>query len=232
MSTRWWTLGVWAAVAASAVYWGLKLFVAPPPLPPSTQVAELGVAARGDLSRLLGVDAPAPVAVAEEPAADARFQLIGVVSPLATRAAGEGLALIAVDGKPAKAFRVGAVIDGQTVLQAVGARSAKLGPRDGAAQVALNIAPPAPAATGTLPLGAVPAIPNGVGTFNGGARPLPPQSQISGPQPMMPPPPVQSQVQRRANAQQGQAPLQPTPYQDQSLPPPQSVNPHEPTDLR
>jgi general secretion pathway protein C len=154
MSTRWWTLGVWAAVAASALYWGLKLFVVPPRLPPHTQVAELGVAARADLSRLLGVDAPKPVVNAEEPPADARFQLLGVFSPQAPKAAREGVALIAVDGKPAKAFRVGAVIEGQTVLQGVGARSAKLGPRDGAASVALNIAPQAPAATGTLPSGA------------------------------------------------------------------------------
>jgi general secretion pathway protein C len=154
MSTRWWTLGVWAAVAASALYWGLKLLVVPPPLPPQTQVAELGVAARADLSRLLGVDAPKPIVNAEEPPADARFQLLGVFSPQAPKAAREGVALIAVDGKPAKAFRVGAVIDGQTVLQGVGARSARLGPRDGAASVALNIAPQAPAATGTLPSGA------------------------------------------------------------------------------
>lgn len=152
MSSRWWTLGVWALAAASAAFWGLRLFVASPPLPPHTQTAGTGAALRGDLSRLLGVDAPPPVAeTTPEPAPDARFQLIGVVSPRSPQAAREGLALIAVDGKPPKAFRVGAVVDGQTVLKTVGLRGATLGPRDGAAVVALNLPPPAPAATGALP---------------------------------------------------------------------------------
>ena len=88
-----------------------------------------GRAARGDLTRLLGVD-PAPVvaAAAPEPAADARFKLVGVVSPRSPQAAREGLALIAVDGKPPRAYRVGAVVDGPNVLQAVNARGATLGP--------------------------------------------------------------------------------------------------------
>jgi general secretion pathway protein C len=201
MSTRWWTLGVWAVAAASALYWGLKLFVAPPPLPPRSQVADLAVAARGDLSRLLGVDAPALVATAEEPPADARFQLVGVFSPLASRAAREGLALIAVDGKPARAFRVGAVVEGQTVLQAVSLRGAKLGPRDGATQVALNIVPPAPAATGTLPLANGPGIPNNPAPYAGGPRPVTPQSQTLNP----PSPPSLTRAQRRAQSVQPQA---------------------------
>ncbi len=151
LSARWWTLAVWALAAASALFWGLKLFVKPPAAPPHTQVADTGLAARGDLSRLLGADAPPPVLANAEPVADARFQLIGVVSPRPRNAAREGLALIAVDGKPARAYRVGASVDGDTVLQTVGARGVTLGPRDGAALVALNLAPPPLAATGTLP---------------------------------------------------------------------------------
>jgi general secretion pathway protein C len=159
MSARWWTLVVWALAAASAAFWGLRLFVAAPPVPPNARTAEVTPAVRGDLTRLFGVDAPPPVAeAAPEPAADARFQLIGVVSPRAARAAGEGLALIAVDGKPARAYRVGAVVDGTQVLKSVHARGAMLGTRDGPAAVALNLAPPAPAATGSLPpAGAAPA---------------------------------------------------------------------------
>jgi general secretion pathway protein C len=147
---RWTTLAVWAQVAASAVYWGLQLFVAARDAPPRTQMAQPATVAHGDLARLLGADAPPPAA-APEPAADARYQLIGVVSPRAARAGREGLALIAVDGKPAKAFRVGAVVDGQTVLKSVSARGAMLGMADGVAGVTLNIPPPAPAATGALP---------------------------------------------------------------------------------
>ena len=149
---------VWALVAGSALFWGLKLTSRPLPVPPQTQVAAPGVALQGDLTRLLGAEAPAPVAeAAPAPATDARFALIGVVNPKAARAAREGLALIAVDGKPPRAYRVGAVIEGTHVLKAVSARGATLDLKDGGAQVALSIAPPAPAATGTLPGAGAPA---------------------------------------------------------------------------
>ena len=150
MLARGWAFGVWALVAAAALYWGLKLFVKAPPAPPQAVLATSASGARGDLTRLFGADA-APPAAEPQPAADARFQLLGVLSPRSAAAAQEGLALIAVDGKPAKAFRVGAQVEGDTVLQAVRARGATLGPRGGPAGVALEIAPPAPAATGTLP---------------------------------------------------------------------------------
>ena len=156
MLARWVTFFVWAAVAATALFWGLRLVVKPAPAPAHLQVADGTAALRGDLTRLLGVDAPVAMAdAAPEPAADARFNLVGVVSPRASLsaplAAREGLALIAVDGKPPRAYRVGAVVDGQTVLQSVQPRGAALGLRDGPVQVALKIAPPAPAAMGTLP---------------------------------------------------------------------------------
>jgi len=154
MLARGWSFGVWALVAGSALFWGLRLFVKAPQVPAQTVVAELGAGARGDLSRVFGPDPVAAVASAEpEPAADARFQLIGVVSPhrsqSSSQSSNQGVALIAVDGKPAKAYRVGAVVDGQTVLQSVRARGAELGPRGGAVQVALDLAAPAAAATGT-----------------------------------------------------------------------------------
>ncbi len=197
MSARWWTVGVWALAAGSALFWAFKVFVTPPAAPPHTQTAAPTVALRGDLTRLLGADAapPSPVA-AEEPVADARFQLVGVVSPRSPRAAKEGLALIAVDGKPPKAFRVGAVVDGTTVLQSVAARGVTLGPRDGAAAVALNLAPPAPAATGTLPSvggGTAPAL-----------RPLRPQP---GGVVMRPPVQVEQQEQMEADAEPPPPPL-------------------------
>jgi general secretion pathway protein C len=161
MLARWVTFLVWAGVAGSAVAWGLKIFVQPPAAPPQALVAETGRAAHGDLTRLLGVDPPAPVAAtAPVPAADARFKLVGVVSPRSPQAAREGLALIAVDGKPPRAYRVGAVVDGAHVLQAVNPRGATLGPADGTALVALKLPPPSAAATGVLPpAGRVGAVP-------------------------------------------------------------------------
>lgn len=153
MTARWWTLGVWALAAGSALYWGLQVFVKPPAAPAHTQTAAATPTLHGDLTRLLGLDPPPPpptAAEAEVPT-DARFQLIGVLSPPARQAAREGVALIAVDGKPAKAYHVGAVVEGNNVLQTVAARGVTLGPRNGPAVVALNLPPPAPAATGTLP---------------------------------------------------------------------------------
>jgi general secretion pathway protein C len=156
MVTRWLAFAVWAAVAASAVAWGLRLFVASPPVPAHASVA-LPAPAVGDLARLFGAEpVPEPDEAGPEPVADARFQLIGVVAPRSPSAAREGVALISVDGKPPRAFRVGATVEGEQVLQSVQQRGATLGPRGGAAMVALSIPPPAPAATGTLPAAGVP----------------------------------------------------------------------------
>ena len=120
MTARWFTFFVWAAAAASAMFWGLKVLVKPPPGPPLVQVATGQGAPRGDLTRLLGVDAaPAGPGGSQEPPPDGRFSLIGVVSPRATQAAVEGVALISVDGKPAKAFRIGAVVDGEPLVALV-----------------------------------------------------------------------------------------------------------------
>ena len=100
---------------------------------------------------------------ADAAAADAsRFRLIGLaankVSDGDTRA-GKGLALIAVDDKPARAFRAGDVIDGQRVVQSVNANSVKIGMPQGPALITLQ-APLLPGpATGSLPPVAVSARP-------------------------------------------------------------------------
>ena len=202
MLQRWFTFFVGAALAASALFWALKLMVKAPQAPPQVQVAGSAVVAGTDLSRLLGVDAPAPVATATpEPAADARFNLVGVLSPPAAQAVREGVALIAVDGKPARAFRVGAVVDGQNVLQSVNARGAALGPRDGPSQIALRIAPPNSAATGQLPSAYPPSALPGAGS----PRPGMPQT--------MPPVPIQ-QPSQQAPPQLAPQPMpQPVPQQ-------------------
>jgi general secretion pathway protein C len=192
MMTRAWAFGLWAAAAASAVFWGLKLFVTPVPAPPFAAVAATAPSPRGDLSRLFGVDA-APLAAPEAapPPESDRFALIGVVAPRAGAGAGEGVALIAVDGKSPRAYRVGAVIDGDTVLQGVSARGASLGPRGGAAVVALDLPPPAPAATGVPQpaAGAVftpPPLPMPAARPPSARAGVPPQLQPPRPQPQMP----------------------------------------------
>ena len=143
---------IWALVAASAVFWGLRLLVRAPAAPPNAVAVGDAAAVRVDLTRLLGaapVAAPVAVAVAE---ASSRFRLIGIMAPKATAAAGHraGVALIAVDGKLPKAYAVGASLDGDLVLQSVSLRTAAIGPSQGAATVTLELPLLPAAATGTL----------------------------------------------------------------------------------
>jgi general secretion pathway protein C len=166
MLLRWTTLLVWALVAGSAVAWGLKLFVQPAAVPSGTPVVDMGAPLQADLTRLLGADPPPPAAEAEAapPPASSRFALLGVVaprSPFPNAGRREGVALIAIDGQPPKAYRVGARVEGDTYLLAVNQRGAELGPKGSQSQFALALPPPAPAATGTLPgVGAgVPGVP-------------------------------------------------------------------------
>lgn len=145
---------IWALVAATAVFWGMRLLVRAPAAPAHAVPVGASVAVRGDLTRLLGAAPVASVAAVAAPEASARFRLLGVMAPKnnpKAQASGQGIALIAVDGKPPKAFAVGARLDTDLVLQAVSLRTASIGPAEGAASVKLEIpALPAPA-TGSLP---------------------------------------------------------------------------------
>jgi len=141
---------VWALVAATAVFWGLRMLVRPQPAPAFAMAVGDGAAVRGDLSRLLGatpVAAAGPAMAAPELAS--RFKLIGVMAN--KQRDGSGYALIAVDAKPARAYPVGARLDGDIVLQAVSLRTASIGPAQGSPAATLEVPVlPAPA-TGTLP---------------------------------------------------------------------------------
>ena len=112
--------------AASAVYWGLKWPGAGAPSAASSVLAaEAAPANPQALARALGggnaVAAPqAAVVVAASVAG--RLSLVGVV---ANRSHG-GAALISIDGKPARPYRVGARVDDALVLQSVAPRRAVL----------------------------------------------------------------------------------------------------------
>jgi general secretion pathway protein C len=140
---------VWAAVAASVMFWGLRLVVGAPRAPAHTSAVNVQAAANGDLSRLLGRE-PVVAAAPVQAEASNRFRLVGVVAPKVA-STGEGLALISVDGKPARHYRVGTAVDGGTMLLSVSARGAELGPSGGPAIATLNLPPPPTAATGVLP---------------------------------------------------------------------------------
>ena len=76
------------------------------------------------LGRVLGGVGPDAAAALPLASVVSRFALVGV---LAGRSSGTGAALIAVDSRPAKPFRVGAQVDAGLVLQSVGQRQARLG---------------------------------------------------------------------------------------------------------
>jgi general secretion pathway protein C len=113
--------------AASMTYWALK-WSASTDLQ-STPVAMVDTVP-GDtqaLARLMGAVSAVSVA-SPSPGAATRFVLLGV---LAGRGAG-GAALISLDGKPARPYKVGSPVVDNWVLQSVVARRAVLAPRDNA----------------------------------------------------------------------------------------------------
>lgn len=161
MASRLLTFAVWVVVLATALFWGLKVFVQKPGLPPQAQLPARGLAMGGELKRLLGTSVVAVVQEEEAEETSDRFRLLGVVAPRGASLSAQGVALIAVGDEPAKAWRTGAVVDGETVLLSVDKRSVKLGPRGGPATTELKLPEPEVAATG--PVG---------GFSGGGVRPL------------------------------------------------------------
>ncbi|MFY9478511.1 MAG: hypothetical protein WAQ08_12765 [Aquabacterium sp.] len=153
MVSRILALLVWAAVAASLAYWGLRWMARPAAVPPGTSsVALSSTPPRSDVTRLLSPPANAayePSAPSQQAMLASRLQLVGVVAP---RRQGEsGVALLVVDGKPARAYKTGHAIDGDLVLQSVTQQGVQIGPSGGPAAVNLNLPLLPPAATGTLP---------------------------------------------------------------------------------
>ena len=117
---------LWCAAAASAVFWVLNYpsgsAVQGVPVVQSSDPATTASALQPSvlLARAWGVQAPVPeVSIAQS----SRFQLWGVVAG----ASGQGSALIAVDGQPPRAFRVGQTVADGVVLQSLGRMQAQLG---------------------------------------------------------------------------------------------------------
>lgn len=204
---------VWAALAASVVFWTLRLAGSSPVAPAHTVPVGDVFVPNADLTRLFGTE-PAPAAEAPAPALSSRFRLIGLAAPRLVGA--PGIALISVDGKPARAYRLGATIEDDLVLQSVESRAVALGSRGASPSVHLELPPLAPAATGTL------APPQqGLEDATAASLPppvpapvaVPPPVQVPQPPPVLIPAPVFPQPQ--AGIPQGQNPMRPSP-----VPPP------------
>ena len=103
--------------------------------------------------RLLSGPAPAPDAQqmpTQQAALAARVQLLGVVAPRGS-SNGPGVALLVVDGKPARAFKTGYAVDGDLIVQTVSQQGVEIGPRGGAVALSLELPLMQAAATGSLP---------------------------------------------------------------------------------
>jgi general secretion pathway protein C len=160
------SFALWALAAASVVYWGFRLgggSAANTPAPVARQAPPADPAA---IARLLGGAPGGPAAPAGIPPLASRLQLVGVV---AGASSGGGAAIIAVDGKPAKHFRVGGVIEEGVVLHSVRGRQAVLATGPGGPElVTLELPPvrgtavtqaPLPASQAPMPPPPAPAPP-------------------------------------------------------------------------
>ena len=93
------------------------------------------------VARLLGGGGAGVKSVSAVQASPSRYALTGVVAGRSQA----GYALIAIDGQPAKPFRVGSPVDDVLVLQSVSARSATLGAtREAPPALTLDLPPLAP----------------------------------------------------------------------------------------
>ena len=130
------TLALWLLAAGSCVYWGLRLSPRAAPAPVAPPARQTFAADPAAVARLLGAN---PVTAAAAPptiSLASRFNLLGVVASRSHT----GAALIAVDGKPARPYRVGAPIDEGLVLQSVQGRKAVIAASaDGPALVTLEL---------------------------------------------------------------------------------------------
>ena len=127
---------VWALAAGGALYWGLRAGQPPAPgLPPAVGVPGPAVDAQA-VAYALGVPRAQGQQSASQPGIASRVRLSGVVTH------GEGgAALLSVDGKPPKPYRVGAEVDGGWVVQAVTQHAVELA--DGAQRASIEMPPPA-----------------------------------------------------------------------------------------
>jgi general secretion pathway protein C len=143
LNSLWWPRGltfvVSALVALSVTFWVLKGASSATPsgaTPAALAGAQVPSIDPQMVALALG-GGKQPVA-SDAPPASSRFVLTGVVADPSKG----GAALIAVDGKPPKAVRVGGTVDESLVLKSVSGRRAELAPdMQSAATVSLELPP-------------------------------------------------------------------------------------------
>jgi general secretion pathway protein C len=187
------TTGLWALAAGAAVFWGLRLASPAEPVAAAAALPRAVAADADAIARLFGA-LPAEQVAPEAPAAASRFALSGVVADPSNR----GAALISIDGKPPRPFRVGSRVGDSYVLQSVDVRAATLGTSvDGPAAFTLQLPVRAPIAVGSAPA-VVPTVPASMPAPAARAEPAPSEQAPAGLLPatmpaVIAPPPGQQQ---------------------------------------
>jgi general secretion pathway protein C len=130
------------------VFWALRLSSPVDAVAAAAAMPQPSVTADAEaVGRLLGV-VSAQTAAPAAPEAASRFALVGVVADPSN----QGAALIAIDGKPPKPFRVGSRVGDNYMLQSVGVRAATLGAQvDGPPAFTLQLPVRAPISVGLPP---------------------------------------------------------------------------------
>ena len=111
---RLFTLLVWLLVGLCAAYWAFKFVTTKPVEATAALAAPTVVIDSKAVGRLLGATDNIAVKAINTPAST-KFVLFG----LANSAGGQGYALIALDGKPAKPYRVGSSVADDLVLKSI-----------------------------------------------------------------------------------------------------------------
>lgn len=136
-------------VALSALAWGWRFAQTQSALPGRVAAQQPDTAQAPDPAqwlRLLGGDGAPLNAYNPSDSSSARYRLQGVIASPGGQA---GVALIAIDGQAARAYAVGARVEGDWLLQTLGPRSASLGGRPGAPTLRLEL--PTASAPGPAP---------------------------------------------------------------------------------
>ena len=137
------TFLVWAAAAFAAVFWAMKQVRSAPSQPVMpVLVGEAPQSNPVSMLRVLGNSSPKvqpPAAAASAVVAPidpaSRFALLGVVAERRNA----GVALIAIDGKPARPYQIGAKVGEEHKLRSVRERSAVLTAIQGGANLTLDL---------------------------------------------------------------------------------------------
>ena len=114
------TTGVWVLASASIVFWGLRIAAPPEAAAPPALVSAPVAVDTAEVAKAFGATT---TRASLTPDAGSRFVLLGVVSDEDQR----GAALIAVDGKAPRPYRIGQEVGEGYVLQSVDVRAAKIG---------------------------------------------------------------------------------------------------------